>query len=347
MKYKVFIDTCIFRNMGYRFREPYSLTLDLLKSQIDLGKIELLMPITVKKEIEKHLTVNYDFLTDKLTAAIKNSSKDFPWFIDENYEIHVSSLINNNSIYDFKEFIKLYKFNILPFSYADVEKIFDQYFNNEFPFENNSKKKHEFPDAFAIDIIKNYMQDNIKDLIVITTDEGVKKSFPECVQVFSSINQLLVFLNSMVESIEDINLHLKRIKTKMEQEIIDLMQENINSMKFELSNISCANNIDQYTVSTPYLYGIDYYDLIGKENDIIYISVKVNFYVDITIYTVSSDFINEPNDNDYSYQGSETYNLTVKINGIDNYEILDISNNRYDNIIYIDYNKIEKNIYFN
>ena len=71
MKYKVLIDTCIYKQMQYKFKEPYNLTLDLLKQQIDINKIEILMPIIVKKEIEKHLTPNIEQINTHLKKYLK------------------------------------------------------------------------------------------------------------------------------------------------------------------------------------------------------------------------------------------------------------------------------------
>ncbi len=114
MKYKVLIDTCIYKQMQYKFKEPYNLTLDLLKQQIDINKIEILMPIIVKKEIEKHLTPNIEQINTHLKNAIKEATRNYPWFIDQYYDFKLKAIIKDDTLDTFKSFIKILNVKLYP-----------------------------------------------------------------------------------------------------------------------------------------------------------------------------------------------------------------------------------------
>lgn len=64
---------------------------------------------------------------------------------------------------------------ILPF--PNAETIFNQYFECLPPFDNKKNKKNEFPDAFILQAIKQYMKEEpLKKILVITGDEDWRGS---------------------------------------------------------------------------------------------------------------------------------------------------------------------------
>ena len=65
--------------------------------------------------------------------------------------------------------------SLLP--YPSPESIFSLYFSSKPPFTETGKKKHEFPDAFVIEAIKQYQRDNqFRTMLVISDDPDWKSS---------------------------------------------------------------------------------------------------------------------------------------------------------------------------
>ena len=179
-------------------------------------------------------------------------------------------------------------------------------------------------------MIKNYLKNDLKNLLVITTDDGFKNSFPKYVKVFSSINQMLSFLNSSLDGLKDYNLHLRRIETTKNDTLINMIQKDADNLKCNI--ISHYNNIDFSKFKNIFIYSISNYTLIGIKNDIVYISVEANYFSEIEIHK-TNPIIDQNNVDTYEYQDKLIYNLEIKIIDIDKYKINKVKNNLIDDKI--------------
>ena len=122
---------------------------------------------------------------------------NYCWFLKilsqliSNYQI----LIDNNRLDDFTKFIKDYHCKILNYDLINstiVQRVFEKYFKNQFPFEDNKYKKCEFPDAFVIEILKTF---DPTELIIVSEDNGFINSFDkDKVLIFDDIKSLLNYL---------------------------------------------------------------------------------------------------------------------------------------------------------
>ena len=61
---------------------------------------------------------------------------------------------------------------ILPYKNLSIRNLFNDYFQNNPPFENNKEKKAEFPDAVVIMCIKNYLKTKQCETMHIVTDDN-------------------------------------------------------------------------------------------------------------------------------------------------------------------------------
>lgn len=59
--------------------------------------------------------------------------------------------------------------------FLPVDELLLSYFEFMPPFENNEKKKHEFPDAMALGSLESYAQEMQKMILVVSNDKGWKK----------------------------------------------------------------------------------------------------------------------------------------------------------------------------
>lgn len=87
----------------------------------------------------------------------------------------LSGIDINQKVMD--QFEALYKnANVLP--YPSGDKVFELYFANTPPFKKSGEKKSEFPDAFVIEAVKNYLNsEKYKTVLIISSDNDWKSAF--------------------------------------------------------------------------------------------------------------------------------------------------------------------------
>jgi len=91
---------------------------------------------------------------------------------------------------------------------------------------------------------------------------------------------------------------------------------------------------------------INSYDLIGTVDDIIHLSIKTDVYIEIEEIddNLEVDILKKYEESYLSIMNI-TYNMTVKVNDIDNYEILELDNTFSKNTIYLDMKNLIHNLY--
>ena len=250
-KYNVFIDTCVYYKEQFQFGKDKSLVMALLKNEVDLGNIELLLPIITMNEIKKYLLCDIEEYNVKIKNAIKKVFRDRPWFNQDsdNYNF----LIYNQNLKEFSDFIKKYHCKILNYDTIDsskVERVFEKYFNNDFPFENNQNKKNEFPDAFVVEMLKTV---DSKKLIIVSDDNGLKKAFEDDqILMFDNIKSLLNFLIKENPKSKNAFYHLSIIMSKAKDIIIKQIDEKIKDYKVVIPHVDVLPYSDIKCFGEPY-----------------------------------------------------------------------------------------------
>ena len=86
---------------------------------------------------------------------------------------------------------------IIPFNLVDADVIFTKYFNENAPFSSKGKKKSEFPDAFVIQSIKDFILKKKITIIIVSNDLDWKNSFKDSSNVIfkDTIKDALNYLN--------------------------------------------------------------------------------------------------------------------------------------------------------
>lgn len=172
------------------------------------------------KEIKKHISDSS--LVEKINKLLESYEKS-------------ASLLESLNIDDISFFAGLKKLNLvgkieerfdeiyktaLVLPYSDPEKIFNDYFLHVPPFAESGKKKSEFPDAFVIDAIKNYLrEDGFRTLMVISNDRDWEEALKDVANVVlvSSIDEGIKVLQNEQGIIEKIiNICKKRLVEEIE-----------------------------------------------------------------------------------------------------------------------------------
>ena len=175
----VTIDSNVFDANKYDLEDDS--TLSLLAGYVKKKKIKVILSNIVVNEISKHVQ-NKAY---EIAAVVNNLRKDVMKTYSESLirnvgvEYLLTKVDREEMAQKAKEqlstFLDKLDLEILDSSEVDVEKIFSDYFNFKPPFENNDKKRKEFPDAFAAAQIKSRFRNGEK-LAIVTADKGFKKA---------------------------------------------------------------------------------------------------------------------------------------------------------------------------
>lgn len=124
-------------------------------------------------------------------------------------------------------FLNKLNIEILDSSNVDVEKIFQDYFSYYPPFENNDKKRKEFPDAFIAAEIRERFK-NGEQVAIISKYDGFKTacgSSPNYL-FFNSLGELYNVLNKQEESYNESLKYIDKYNLVICQRIKKFVVEN-------------------------------------------------------------------------------------------------------------------------
>ena len=168
----IIIDTSAFYNEQFDFIGAQDSILPSLFEVIKEKKITLISHPILRAEIKKHIADSE--VISKLShfkAAIKKykSALELIGLSAEEITGRVDALNMQTKLTE--AFEKIFEeANELP--YPNAEDVFAQYFACEAPFAASGDKKSEFPDAFVLLAIKQYLKANPTKSMLILTDDG-------------------------------------------------------------------------------------------------------------------------------------------------------------------------------
>ena len=84
--------------------------------------------------------------------------------------------IRANLTSQFEGFLADTKATILPINDSVATEVFERYFSSKAPFEEAEKKKHEFPDAFALSSLEKWCEGIDEKAYVVTGDKGFQRA---------------------------------------------------------------------------------------------------------------------------------------------------------------------------
>jgi hypothetical protein len=178
------LDTQVFVATGYNFS---SKSFESLKSHFASGRLNLVMTdITVREvhsrirqSVKEELISQRSFIND--ARVLFNSSLP---------EVQTSvtkldpEVVAKDLCDQFDRFLKDSKATIIDTKDIAIGDVFDKYFAGRAPFGDNESKKHEFPDAFAIQALGQWAEDNDSQMFVVSGD----KPFYEACDVWKHLH---------------------------------------------------------------------------------------------------------------------------------------------------------------
>lgn len=230
----LFIDTSTFISENYlegkRIKEIFTLAYD--------GHVKLVIPIITLTEILNHIKIDVskglsgesDFRNK--TRVLRN----IPELLSRFEKINLEAASENITSL-FLERINSTEPELLPYPTIDVESIFKKYFSSEYPF-GGSKKKNEFPDAFALATIEEWCIKNNRKCYIISLDKDIVNfkskhfksiSFDHYIDVtIKRISQKAIQKQRIAKAYE---IYAKK-KPELEKDIENWLRERLNDIRF-------------------------------------------------------------------------------------------------------------------
>lgn len=254
----VYIDSSIFveKNFNFSGRE-FEALMKFAKDE----KISLIIPSITVDEVESNIKKEIEISIQSIKKLRRNAKvlRNF-----SEYPIsHIFDLKDENSYKDilFRKFINYLKScnaTILDIESANVNRIFDLYFNKNAPF-GEGKKKNEFPDAFILSTLSSFAFDEQKNIYVVSGDKDFEKA-TEYFWGLSYLSSLEAYLELATSHYEKLApLAIKLIKENR-MTIISALSEHFTDMGFYLGD----QNGEVYGVKVVEIKGIEEF-LIGVD----------------------------------------------------------------------------------
>ncbi len=341
----VFIDTNVFEAAKFDFSSTS--VLNKLIEFVDEGYIKIYLSNIVVYEVTNHIKKHVKEICNKRK---KLHGEIFKLLAEPNLELtsfsDAFSNINKNKLEDemvklFDDFLKKSAAEILNSEGVDCNKIVLDYFHFEPPFENNDKKRHEFPDAIMAAKLRNVFSNS--ELHIIGTDKGLKKAL-ENIEDFvfhESLKEMFDLINKENESVySDIKEFIESDQSfaiNMKNDIYNYIMDNnvdVDGCKYDRNGVADGHVYDETYVMDVSEINFEFYSIDRISTDIVSVTLQAaaNIVVDCSYFDEeNSAWDNEEKEYILEVTGKvlETHKaefdieVEIKINDND-YEIYDI-----------------------
>lgn len=229
----VFVDTSAYESKNYQFGEHALAKLcDFLESE----RLHLLITQITINEIKAHLL----FKSEESSRAIKKIQKE-AMFLRNTPELACHGIfekVKPEDIYkialkNFEEFLDKSSAEIIDINNVSPSIVFEKYFKEEPPF-GGANKKSEFPDAFALEAVRNASKDR-GHLLYVVSDDGDMEKYTKTLDNMIHLKKVDDLLDLVVRNEEELKEPVKFADSIFEQLEILLNKsatEALNSSEF-------------------------------------------------------------------------------------------------------------------
>lgn len=287
----VTIDTNVFDENKYDLAKES--TLYLLLRYVQKQKIKIVISNIVINEISKHVQDKAYEIAAMVNKLCKDTRKNYSESIVKNMGMeHILNKVDREDMAckaktELEVFLSKLNIEILDSSNVDVEKIFKDYFAFSAPFENNDKKRKEFPDAFIAAEIRERFK-NGEQVAIISKDDGFKTTCGNSSNYFffNSLGELYNALNKQEQSynkaLDYINKYNSVICKKINKYICENDCIDVVGISYDKDGISEGYDYSETMLEavSNVACGIHTIDEISDEQVYATLICKANFAVD-------------------------------------------------------------------
>lgn len=294
----VFIDTQAFEAGNFNFK---SNTLCELVRLADAGEVSVFITTVTKKEIEGHIrkhmrnatTAHKKFRDEARILRNLPNIPQFAAFNDFDENAAAEKLLSG-----FEDFLKQAKVTVLDTSKVDSEALLERYFKQEPPFDE-TKKKNEFPDAFAAACLASWCSENRQKMYVASAD-GDWRRIAEAGDQLIPLGKIEEFLSLYLQQKKQSDIAL-RLFEKHQQQISEQVAKEFQQSGFFLEDEEGdVNNVTlrKITLSEPLIIEVDEgYALLN-------VSVDAHYEAEVS-YEDYANGIWDSEDHEYAFVPTE------------------------------------------
>lgn len=268
---------------------------ELLKLAND-GHLQILMPEITHNEVQKHAEkdLNKAIQENKKHKEDSRILRNVP-SIEEDFKLYNKREIKEEFFDAFQNKLKKAKIVMLPYPTTGVKEIFQKYFDNEAPFDKETKK-HEFPDAFALRSVEEWCEHNKAKCIVLSKDKDMTMYKSDHLE----IRKLGEFVDEKVRQVGEAML-LKQAANAYQSESLQL-QKDIEKW--------VTDQIDDYRTFASYVnnYDIHNVEIVNLKVDLLGYKFTSVTKDSITFHAEAKIIIHvevEVDDENYGYYDNE------------------------------------------
>jgi hypothetical protein len=224
----VFLDTNVFAGQSYNFQSAALKT--FVAAARAQGDITLLLPDPTQREVRRHIRER----SAEALAALNQARRHAPFLAKwEHYpqksfpaatDWEVTRIANNEWI----AFLRQLKVQELGYDGVNPAQVMLWYGEGRPPF-GTGKKKHEFPDAFAVAILDGFVAKNSCAVAIVSEDPDMKQACERRTSFlhFSSLPQLTELLVSGTDKVKELREAILHDLTLLDAALTDEVSSNI------------------------------------------------------------------------------------------------------------------------
>lgn len=171
---RIFLDANIYIGSNYSFGNIY---FQKLSELISKGELTLLGCSICIGEVEKHIESDLNSAVSGFNKSLKSRSFAAIRY-DDNYKVKLEKLdtkiVVEHVVDNFRRYLDVNQLETFSLEGISTENLIQDFFDKKSPFEE--KKPNEFKDAIMIKALKKYQDQIGENIIVISNDEGFRKS---------------------------------------------------------------------------------------------------------------------------------------------------------------------------
>lgn len=274
----LFFDSCIYHSNNYQF---LSKDLESLGRLLKADQATLLFTTITVLEIKRHLREQASQAASAVQSLQQKGKvlRNLPNFASSVMfdSVHVSDLARE-LINRFEKFLETPNVEVVSVNTVSADYIFNNYFEIRPPF--SVKKPDEFRDAFVLEALKDYAQENSTRIHVVSTDSDMKEFCSENPQLIWS-SKLGEVVNALMHSARaEPSVFADQAYSAVKNKVLDIVTEYLSEQDFGVldesdkgiqgfsSGTTNLRSINQRVFSadrTSARYGVDFeFDVVAK-----------------------------------------------------------------------------------
>lgn len=228
----------------------------------------------------------------------------------------------------FRSFTEKSSMYVIGYEYcSDVKSVFEKYFKAEKPF-NEGKKKHEFPDAFVLQMLEQYCKRNsLKKIILLSEDKDMKEYESDYLKPLDYKEYITLKL-AEATTLEAVRKAVEDEKNEICSDIKDKLEEELND-GWNYSSLFNTEDLPEVEIEECSVEMDSNFSIISKSDDSFLIELNFTSYCEVKCTYFNLDYATYDRE-DRMWYGGEWETETLK--GDESFQMLVSYNSKTDDL---------------